>query len=106
MHFYEDSPLTGSSRVALTGEHTSFSKEVAIRAEPYFIDTTLPLESWSHEWEVNGQTVINTSQDPNVITLRGEGVGSTASIEFSLFNITQFLQRASNTFVINFKSEE
>ncbi len=70
LHFYEDNPLRGMSRKAITDTHVLIGDEVTVRGEPFFMNTALASETGDYAWSINNQPVIAGNLSPNAITLR------------------------------------
>ncbi|MBI5138842.1 MAG: hypothetical protein HZA95_03535 [Candidatus Vogelbacteria bacterium] len=79
MYFYEDSPLRGTifSR-AVSGEYNMGSREITLRAEPYFLplDNKSRLVNGIFDWEIDGKLATPSSGDRSAITLRQDKAGS------------------------------
>lgn len=101
VHFYEDNPLYGLSRVALPKEFTLLAPELSVRAEPYFASRTL-FTNARLEWKLDGRPVENPNADPTTLTLRGAGGAGSARVEFSVRNLSALLQAARGSFLIYF----
>lgn len=102
VYFYEENPLRGLSRKAVTPEFTLIGDETTIYAEPYFMNTDLINTKGVFEWRLDGVEV-NSSNAKNAITLRHtEGEGS-ANVAFKYVLDSIPIQYVQGTFDIFFK---
>lgn len=98
--FYEDNPLYGLAREALPKEFTLVDDEISVRAEPYFVASSI-FERAHHAWTINGTVIENPNADPQTLTLRGAGRGS-SRVAFSIRNLQALQQAAQGSFRIHF----
>lgn len=103
VHFYEENPLRGLSRKAITDDFVLIGEETTVHAEPYFMNIEPKTFSGEISWELNGEHVDPTGVVPNAITLRHVGGEGSANIAFRY--ITQNLppQLVEKAFSIFFK---
>lgn len=104
IHFYPVSPLHGQSFTAIRDEYVLTGNQIALRAEPYFVDKGLTSSNAAIEWKIDGTTRTNESDDPFLITLTKQGEGGGASdVRFRIVNLQDFLQHAESSFRLFFE---
>ncbi len=101
LSFYEKHTLYGIKERAIQGQLTLVGESVSIRAEPYYLDVRMHGSPDHIEWQVGGDTLVNTSKNPYEITLSSQGQGS-ALVEFHVRDLEQLLQGAESTFRVTF----
>lgn len=102
--FYEDNPLRGTSRRAVTDTYTLIGDEVTVKAEPYFMNTVAALDGTIlYEWSVNNRRIGNPSDDPRAITLRKSGGAGSALVDLMARNTKDLLQFTRGNFSIFFE---
>ncbi len=92
LYFYEVNPLRGISEIAMTNNFILVGDEIKVRAEPYFIDTSLFANNPLQEWKLNQKKIINPSPDQQELTLRRSGDRGSFSLEYHIRNLKQLLQ--------------
>jgi len=102
LHYYEINPLRGMSEFAIGGGFTFVGDEIRVRAEPYFISSSLLNENPHREWKLNGSTIKNPSGDLQEITLRKQGDSGSFQLEFHIRNLKQLLQGVKKSVTISF----
>lgn len=102
MYFYESNPLRGLAHYAVTDTYQFIGDEVAVRAEPYYMASDIFSTNPHMEWEVNGRTLQNPSEDPQMITLRNNGGTGTFRVSFHLRNLQELLQGIEEEFTVRF----
>ncbi|MFT5849382.1 MAG: hypothetical protein ACI9H6_000189 [Patiriisocius sp.] len=102
LYYYEINPLRGMSEFAITKGFTFVGDEIRVRAEPYFISSSLLNENPHREWKLNGSTISNPSTDPQEITLRKQGENGSFRLEFHIRNLKQLLQGVKEAVTISF----
>lgn len=102
LRFYEDNPLRGLTQVALGNPHRLVGEEITVRAVPLFIAKNILDTDPLIEWEINGDTIENPSEDPQVITLRGGGGTGSFRVNYHIRNLEHVLQGVEDDFVIAF----
>lgn len=100
--FYEDNPLYGLSQSALPREVTLLRDEISVRAEPYFVSTTI-FNNARHTWSINGSEIHNPDDDPQTLTVRATQRGS-SEISFSIRNLDALRQAVQKSFRIHFNN--
>lgn len=81
--FYEDNPLRGISRRAVSDKLFLLGEETTVNAEPYFMNTNSPEGRASYEWRLDG-VVTNSNGDPRTITLRRSGDSGQSNLGLSV----------------------
>ncbi|MDC1205590.1 hypothetical protein N8083_01960 [Candidatus Pacebacteria bacterium] len=102
LHFYEDNPLRGLSRNAIRSPHTLVGDEITVRAEPYFMSKDIFALSPHIEWKIDNETIANPSENPQTITLRGDGGNGRFTVDFHIRNLANILQGVQDDFIIAF----
>ncbi len=102
LHFYEMNPLRGMSERVMDDTYVFIGNEVHVRAEPYFLDTSLLSSNPHVEWKLNNRSIENASSDPQEITLRKEGDRGSFNLEFHIRNLQQLLQGVEDSVTISF----
>lgn len=102
--FYENDPVLGIRYERAVGDTFNLNREeVMITAHPYYFAGNLranPQATFS--WQVNGHDVENPLPDQSSLVLRQTGGAGAATISLSLRHVSELLQRAGNSFSINF----
>lgn len=104
LHFYENNPLRGLSRRALSNPYTLIGDEVTVRAEPYFITPEIFSANGLFKWQLNGRAVGNSNELQNELTLRHTEGGGSAQISLLLQHTKLLMHRASDYFTIFFET--
>lgn len=94
--FYERNPLRGLSPTAISNPYSPEEDEVTVRAVPYFMVNKE--NSMATRWEVNGGAYSSEYGQPFEISLIRDRVGDSATVEFSMYNQSQLLQRSRGSF--------
>lgn len=102
IYFYVDNPLRGRNSYSITDDFTLLSDEVAVRAEAYFMDKNLINSGLLIEWDVNGSSVENNTDDPYLITLQNNGGSGVFPVSFYIRNLNELLQGARGGFSVRF----
>ena len=100
--FYPDNPLRGISRNETGENYILVSKEIDIRAEPYFLARDIFDIDPLLRWRIDNQTIQNPNSDQQTITLQNAGGSGRFRVEFELRNKTRLTQGAENYFVLQF----
>lgn len=100
IQFYENNPLYGLSRKAITNNYNLISNTTSVTAVPYNHDLNAFNGSLFTEWRINNQRV-STASNPFEITLSRQGTGSTR-VSFKLRNTMELLQSDDHSVTINF----
>ncbi len=101
VYFYEENPLRGLSRKAITDDFVLIGEETTVYAEPYFMNIEPKTFSGELSWKLNGEHVDPTGVVPNAITLRHVGGEGSANIAFRYVTQTlppQFVEKAFSIF--------
>jgi hypothetical protein len=99
--FYEDNALRGIMKQALLPNSTILGSEITVRAEPYFMSTTIPTQDLHREWSINGRTTTTKNQNLNSITLE-KASSNSFLLDFHIRNLGQLLQGARESIRISF----
>lgn len=102
LYFYEDNPLRGLQTTAISDTYIFVNDEIQIRAEPYYINSTLLSQNPHIEWKLNNRSISNQNDNPQQITLRKEGNRGSFSLEFHIRNLEQLLQGVKEKITITF----
>lgn len=103
--FYENDPVLGLRYEKNIGDTFMLeNEEIVVVAHPFFFSGTSRIDaSNSFEWTINGAAIDNPLADQSSIVLRRTGSGSgTATINLSIQNVDEVLQRAEEQFRIMF----
>ncbi len=98
--FYEVSTLYGMLEQALKSPFSLLSNSATVRAEPYYLDSTVFNNPSVLEWKINGNPVAGAT-NPYDITLERTPSGGTAKLTFRVQSTLLLLQVAKGDFVIN-----
>lgn len=102
VRFYETSLLRGMSQQAVQDPLVMIEKEISVRAEPFFMDTTLFSGSYDLAWFVDAREVTTGEGDEQVLTLRKNEESGRANIRFTLRNHAALGQSIDDRFTISF----
>lgn len=102
LHFYQIDPLQGVIERAFSKQHIFVGDEMRVRAEPYYLDTTLAANNRFTEWKLNGARIENPSEDAQEIVLRKTGVRGSFNLEFHIRNLRQLLQGVKDSVTLTF----
>lgn len=102
LYFYQVDPLQGIIERAFGKTHIFVGDEMRIRAEPYYLDTTLATNNQFTEWKLNGARIENPSEDVQEIVLRKTGVRGSFNLEFHVRNLRQLLQGVKDSVTLTF----
>jgi hypothetical protein len=104
--FYENDPVLGIRyEQALANPFLLTNEEVTITAHPFYFSGTNRTNAASRfRWTLNGRVVTNPLQDQSSIVLRqtDAAASGSATIALSIQNADRVLQRAQNSFRIQF----
>jgi len=102
LSFYEQHPLYGSSLFPTNTNTSIIGNTLAVRAEPFFLDTRVYNDPDIAEWEINGRKTDNGARNPYEITLqRGATTGQT-SANFHVRSLQSVLQGAEQRINLTF----
>jgi len=99
VQFYEINTLYGILHKTVGDSLNLIGNSATIRAVPYNLDLRSVGGNLFTEWQIDGLKQTNTGSDPFEITVRGQGVGSTA-ITFKIRNLSELLQGDEASFQI------
>ncbi len=101
LEFYVHNPLSGLSQNAIQDSYIQTDTELSIRAEPYFISTSVYANA-QHGWAVNETPVANGGNDPQLITLQKGRATGVSTVAFSLRNLSALSQYVAGIFNVDF----
>jgi hypothetical protein len=102
LYFYEQNPLRGLSSIALSDPYIFVGDEITIRAEGYFMNTSLQGRDILREWKIGNKVVHNAQDDPQEITIRKEGNTGSSKLSFHIRNLQQLLQGVEKSMTLKF----
>ncbi len=99
--FYKKSPTEGILyNNALDKETVMNEDEMTVVAEPYFFSTKGNESDFSYNWKINSEDILTPSKR-NELTIRPASRGGYATINFTMENMNELFQKASNQLKIN-----
>lgn len=100
--FYENSPLYGLVyEKSLRGSVDLTSEEITLRAEPFYVSSTNPLDgSLSFDWKMNGGAISAFQNRSDLVLRKGVSAGS-SNVGLVVQHRTKLLQGASKSITIN-----
>lgn len=101
--FYEENLLRGTIAKTLDSNHIVSGNQITIRAVPFYTSPFFDNDNIELGWTLNGSTIDNSrALEENVLTLRGSGSQSRASIGFRLLNNSTIGQSIRSGFNLQF----
>ena len=99
--FYKKSPTEGILyNNALNKETTMTEDEMTVVAEPYFFPINENGNKFNYDWKINNEQITTPSKKTE-LTIRPASRGGYATLNFTLENISELFQKASNQLKIN-----
>lgn len=100
--FYEESPLRGASKRAISDPYILVGDEITVRAEPFYMAKDIFEQDHLIEWEINNRKVNNPSSDEQYLSLQRDMSNGNTKIGFHIRNLNQLLQGIKSDFTIQF----
>ncbi len=100
LHFYEVNALYGIETRAIRDNFTMIGNSATIKAEPYYLASSVFNRPDILEWKINQNQVTNQSGDPYELTLEKTGNSGEARMQFHVRSTVDFLQGARGEFNI------
>jgi hypothetical protein len=98
--FYEVNTLYGIIERSLKSPFSLISNSTTVRAEPYYLDSTVFNSPNIAMWEINN-TEVASGNNPYDINLERAGGGGSANITFRVHSTTKLLQGIKGDFTMN-----
>ncbi len=98
--FYEVNTLYGIAERSLKTPFSLLGNSMTVRAEPYYLDSTVFNAPSIAMWKVD-TTEVPSSNNPYDITLERVEAGGSANITFQIQSTTKLLQGTKSTFTMN-----
>lgn len=100
--FYENNLLYGLNHKPLTNNYYLVGDTLAIKAEPYHLDSRLYNNPNFYQWKTDGVTNQNNLSNPYEITIQRVADFGASTLDFEIRDQKQLLQGAEGSVKINF----